>query len=475
MQNNNLLKKFLSFSIGSWLGIIISFVSTPVITRLLSPEEFGRASMFLLVMNVLLLVSMLGTDQSFTRFFYEEKESSRNHLLFNCLKVSLSMFGILSLFALLFYKPLSEFLFSEIEFGLVALLLVAVLIQILSRFAVLVIRMEQKGFIFSLIQILSKLFDFLGVVVFAYFISADYTAMVYSQILTGFLVTVLAVIFSYSYWNWKKAKLHQAKHNIKDITTYGIPLALTLLITWLFQSTDRIAIKHWGEYSDLGLYAAAFKVVAILNIIQTTFTTFWVPVSYERYEKNPEDKAFFSEIFQLVSLGLFLIAIGTIMFKDVIVWLLGAEYKKAAYIMPFLVFMPLMYTVSEITVVGINFAKKTKWHILISLGACVLNILGNVICVPFWGAKGAALSTGISYILFALLRTGISYTYFKVDYRLKKFLINLFLIFAYAFYNTFYDTNTLNYILGLLLIVIVIYFYRDSFTYYLNKPESVMD
>ncbi|PEY45958.1 polysaccharide biosynthesis protein, partial [Bacillus cereus] len=51
-----LLKKFLSFSIGSWLSIIIGFISTPIITRILSPEEFGKSSLFMVILNVLLLI-----------------------------------------------------------------------------------------------------------------------------------------------------------------------------------------------------------------------------------------------------------------------------------------------------------------------------------------------------------------------------------------------------------------------------------
>ena len=58
MQNKSLLKKFLSFSYGSWIGIIIGIVSTPVITRLLTPEDFGKASMFTLALNILMVFVM---------------------------------------------------------------------------------------------------------------------------------------------------------------------------------------------------------------------------------------------------------------------------------------------------------------------------------------------------------------------------------------------------------------------------------
>ena len=45
MKKNSLINKFLSFSIGSWISIIIAIVTTPITTRLLSPEEYGKFSM----------------------------------------------------------------------------------------------------------------------------------------------------------------------------------------------------------------------------------------------------------------------------------------------------------------------------------------------------------------------------------------------------------------------------------------------
>ncbi|TKH00449.1 lipopolysaccharide biosynthesis protein, partial [Peribacillus simplex] len=100
--------------------------------------------------------------------------------------------------------------------------------------------------------------------------------------------------------------------------------------------------------------------------------------------------------------------------------LLGPEYQEASKILPFLVFMPLMYTISETTVLGINFYKKPKWHIVIAGVSCICNIIGNWVLVPQFGGLGAALSTAFSFIVFFMLRTHISLKYYKVNYGLGK-------------------------------------------------------
>ena len=86
-MKNNLLKKFLSFSIGGYVALVIGFFTTPVTTRMLSPKQYGISSIYLLVVNILMLLAMLGLDQGFVRYFYDENEEYKGLLLKNCLKI----------------------------------------------------------------------------------------------------------------------------------------------------------------------------------------------------------------------------------------------------------------------------------------------------------------------------------------------------------------------------------------------------
>ncbi len=73
IKSNPLLKKFLAFSVGGWIALLIGLISTPITTRIFSPEELGKASMFNLAINVSMMLLLFGTDQAYVRFFYEEK------------------------------------------------------------------------------------------------------------------------------------------------------------------------------------------------------------------------------------------------------------------------------------------------------------------------------------------------------------------------------------------------------------------
>lgn len=123
-------------------------------------------------------------------------------------------------------------------------------------------------------------------------------------------------------------------------------------------SLDRLALRSYSDFTEIGLYSATFKVVAIMSLIQSGFTTFLTPVAYESYENEPENTMIFEKTSVFIAAIMFTLGTLIVVFKDIIFLLLATSYRNAARIVPFLLLVPIMYTVSEVTFVGINFKKK---------------------------------------------------------------------------------------------------------------------
>ena len=220
---------------------------------------------------------------------------------------------------------------------------------------------------------------------------------------------------------------------------YAFPYVFSMGITILFQTADKLALNAYGTYSDVGIYSSTMTLVNVFAIVQTSFNTLWAPMAVEHYSKDPNDKSLYYKGNQIITVIMFFIGLTLILFKDVFALLLGEKYREAAYILPFLIFNPIMYTISETTVNGLVFMKKSNYQVVVAIGACVANIIGNTVLVPKLGCKGAAISTGLSYIIFFTLRTVLSNKCFYVDFKLKRFYILTLLIVLYAGYSTFFS------------------------------------
>jgi O-antigen/teichoic acid export membrane protein len=469
MKKNNLINKFLSFSIGSWFTLFIGFFTTPLITRLIDPGDYGRYSMFNLVTNITMIIMVMALDQSFVRFFYEEDEKGRTKLLYYCLLGPLIASIIVSLIAICLWRPLSSLLYENASFNSILLTIICSIIMIINRYATLVIRMKQRGKLYSLIQIIQKVV-YLGSVLSLYMLSVSGFSILAVSITIAYVVaTVIAVYIERHFWYAKDTKNVKLKNNLRDIWKFGAPLTITFLVTWLFQSADRIAIKYWGSYEELGIYASAFSIISLLNVVQNSFTTFWTPVALERYEKNKEDSYFFERMSIIISIAMFVLAVGIILFRDLIVILLGQKYREAALIMPFLTLMPIMYTISETTVVGISFKKKSSYNFWISIIACMVNIIGNGILVPRIGAKGAAISTGLSYIVFYYIRTIASARLYKVNYHVLKASIVIACLSIFAMYATFNSFNLIYLVMGIICLGVILICYKNEIVREIRK------
>ena len=94
-KNKNVLASFLEFFYGNFVVLLLGFISLPLITRLLSTDEYGRTNMFLSAVSVIYIFAILGLDQSYIRYFYNKGVDTRK-LFAQCLRAPVILICILS-------------------------------------------------------------------------------------------------------------------------------------------------------------------------------------------------------------------------------------------------------------------------------------------------------------------------------------------------------------------------------------------
>ncbi|MGG7165076.1 lipopolysaccharide biosynthesis protein [Clostridium ihumii] len=473
MKEEGLLKKFTSFSFGTIIATVLGVITVPVTTTIFSPEATGTFGFFTSIGGLVLSLAIYGMDQAFVRFFYAEEECDRSILLYKCLRIPIINIAILTLISIIFRKMICNFIFGEYSYFLIIVWILNIVFLVLNRFSLMVIRMEQHSKRYSMLTILSKVFNFAIMILAFLYWKDNYICLLVAYISSNIIITIIAIISEQNYWV-KKQKDREIKTCNKDIISYARPWIVISALTFMFQTVDRIVIKFVLGYKMVGIYSGATTIVNLIGTIQACFCTFWVPVAFERYEKNHDDFEFFEKVNFNISCVMFLLSILIISFKDIIILFLGSRFREGRFIIPFLSFMPIMYTISETTVVGINFNKKQEKHIYISLVSSIVNIIGNIVLVPMIGVVGAGISTGLSYILFFIMRTNISLKYYKVNYNLKKFYTMTFIISLYALYATFNTINVLYALLGFINLIILIILYKESFNYGISYIKKFM-
>ena len=476
MEKNNLIKKFLSFSIGGYINILIGFLIVPITTRMLSPEQYGVSSLIDVIVQILVIATSLSMEQGFVRFFFEEEEENRGKLLYTSLVPFFILGALAFLLIFIFRKDISIFIVGKNENLIWICLILAILFRTINTFSFLVVRMKQRGSIFSILTVAVKLFEFIFILILFQYFGNDYKTLIFATIFANLMVAIVSIFFERKVWNLKNlSSLKDCKITKKELFNFSYPLILTMALNWLFASLDKITIRTFSNLNEVGIYSGAFKIVALLSVIQSGFSTFWTPTALEHYTKNPEDTSFYKKANDYLSLIFFLLGVNILLFRDVIGILLGKKFYNSIFVMPTLVFMPIMYLLSETTMIGIGFKKKTKYFLYVSVIASISNLIGNLFLVPYLGAKGAAISTGISYIVFFSARTYFSNKLINFGFNLKRIYIITFLILLYALFLSFYNKIYLTIGLGILLEIIILLIYypiiKELYSKFIKKKE----
>lgn len=476
MKENRIIKHFLVIGSGALISMFIGLLTAPIITRIVSPEIYGQLSIFNMYTNIFVMVFCLGLDQSLVRFYYSEKEDGyKAALLFRC--VFLPVIGTLFIAAVFIILTSIGVISFEFTPNIVILLCINILCQLIYRFSVLVVRLEYKSKLFSILNIISKTIYVGFALPLILLTKIDYFhSLIIATVTATVTCLVLSIFWQKDVWSIKTQKRYKADVKFGKLISYGWPFIISMGITQLFQAIDKISLNHYCTYTEVGVYSSAMTLVNIFAIVQSTFNSLWAPIAIEHYEKDKNDKLFYQQGNQYITIIMFGLGISLILVKDVFALILGPSYREAAYILPFLIFNPIMYTISETTVQGIVFMKKNNLQIIVGAIACIVNFLGNTFLVPIYGSKGAAISTGISYIVFFTLRTVFSNRYFYVDFKLKKFYLMTVFVLIYAWYNTFFKfgiRSIIGYVI-LLLLLIGLYFkaFKEGFNYFLCHLRS---
>lgn len=400
-----LLKKFGSFSIGPVIGALLGFLTLPLVTHFITLDEYGRTSMFFTAQNTVSLLVYLGLDQAFVREFHLEKDRM-SRLLSNALRIPLLLSLLLSAVLLIWSDWFSVLLFDNPGERLAIAALAALFpFMVIEQFTMLKIRMEENGVLYSLFSIALKAWTLLFTLLLLFRWERSFRSVILAATLAEIVnsVTVMAV-------SLRKMELLRQETDLalqKKMLRYGLPLVPAYAIGWILSSMDRVMLRAISSYEELGLYTGAFKIVAVMGVLQTCFTLFWTPVAIRWFEQKADLRCF-DAVCRLVAVLMTGIGLMVLLCKDLVAFILGESFRSAIYIFPFLLLYPIMYTESETTMLGISFSRKTSYNILVSGAAAAVNLALNMLLIPIWQGKGAAVATGLSYVVFFWMRTLVS-------------------------------------------------------------------
>jgi O-antigen/teichoic acid export membrane protein len=374
------------------LKILLSIVFTFLSAKLLSKEDFGLYGFILSLISIFSVFGSLGIQELLTSYFL--KNDSDYQLILENGFIIILVSVIISISSLFFYLILVEG--DEYVIELIMLCSLTILIRPFEIIQFLLDAQLKSSIYIQKLNLISVLFLFLKILVLIF------TKSLHSIILISVIESFFLILFHIIISKKIGLKLNLKSFNFsycKLLIFKVIPFLVSAITVMLYIRIDILFIKQWLGLKELAYYTAATKLSEVWYIVPMAISTSYFSRLNSAFQND--QSIFVSDLERLFNL-LFKIAfilclIITIFSKNIITLFYGADYKNSIEILQ-------IHIWSLIAVIFGVFSSK--WYILNNMSyilvwrstlGLIINIVLNLIFIPYFGIQAAAISTVVSY------------------------------------------------------------------------------
>jgi len=434
----------------------ISYITTPIFTRLLTAEEYGKVSIYFTWAQVFGLIAMFCLSYGVFNNGMIDYPDKRDEYAFSMLVLSNIITACFSALLLIAYPVIR--LFINLPYPLLILMCLSFFLMPAYNFWITRQRFEYKYKALTIVSISSAVLSTTCALLFV--LLNDDGQRLYPRLLGGEIVLFLFYIFFYVFLAVKAKGRINTKY-WREALVFNLPLIPHYLSTYLLGSSDKIMISYLINDSATAYYSVAYAIASIALIIWTAMNASLLPYTYEKCKANR-----YSDINKITIPLLFLFAVGCIVVimiaPEVIKVMATQEYVEAVYVIPPVVggvfFQVQYYIYANI----VYYYKKSKYVMIGSIVSVTVNIVLNYFCIKEWGYIAAGYTTLVCYLLQAIIDYFALKKVVKTDVYNMKFiaLISLFVLIISLAGVFLYEYSIIRYALITLIVVLLLVFIK---------------
>ncbi len=448
------VKASVSYFIASMITTGIAYITTPVFTRLLSPEEFGQTSTYFAWIHVLGIIAMFCLSYGVFNngmVDYPDKRDEYTHSMLSLSNIITILFSII-LFAIF---PLVRDVLG-MDYPLAILMCILFVFQPAYNLWYTKQRYEYKYKSVMIWAIVTAVLP--TVVALICILLKPEGDRLYARI---FGATVVQIIIYIGFYIYVAHKSHYRVNTSfwKSAVIFNLPLIPHYLSTYILSSSDKLMITNLIGNEQTAFYSVAHSVAAVSIIVWSAMNSSLIPYTYEKCKTK--DYSSINKI-TLPLLTIFAgVCIIVCMFAPEVVKIMSTdEYMEAIYVIPPLIgglfFQVQYYIYANI----LYYYKKPKFVMLGSITAMIFNLVLNYFFISYFGYLAAGYTTIFCYMIQAIIDyLGMKKVVKQQIYNMKYILFLSILVVAIALAsNLIYGNAILRYIIVFVGLIIAFLF-----------------
>lgn len=391
----------------------------PVLTRHLTPEDFGIVALALAFPTIAVEIVSSGMSSSASRYYFEyRKDEKKVNALFFSSQVYLFLMFAVSATAVYFAREyISNLVTGKTDYGTaVFIAYLAVYMDQINAFFLIIYQNMEKAAVhsgFTLLQALTSISTSLLLVIYW---KMSYMGMIYGSF-TAALVVCLGLCIHFN----RDVRVHFSRKILYDNLKYGIQVIPNALTGFINKFFDKYMLNAMVSMAATGIFNIGQTVANTLFVVMGNVWMSFQPVYYREVFDNgdaaSEKVGRMFTVFTYITLAPIIIMI---LFAQEILYLLAPpSYYEAAGILVILAAGTATQTFGMYVGVQYAYSKRPFWIFPVTVLGTIINVVMNIYLIPIYGLMGAGLATIISSSGGNILLAYIGQKLYRIQYEWK--------------------------------------------------------
>jgi O-antigen/teichoic acid export membrane protein len=373
-------------------------VNFMLLVRLFSEDEVG---VWVLYMTILALIEVAksGFIKNATVWLLNKSDESQHRaILSSSLVVNLLATGLIMLIVLASSILLNLFTGQQLLSNLLLIYLIQLFVYVFfSHYDyILTSKVKFKPMMFAYLLRNGVFFVGLSVVYVFYRNEIELNDLVFLQILGMALSVTLLRFFTKESFRIKNVQ----RSHIFKILNYGKYVFATNASSMLFRSTDHYMIAAMLNNASVAYYNVALRITNLVDLPSTAAAEVLFPMSVKESNNLEQLKKLYEKTVGYIVAIIFPVTAIIFLFAEPItVFIAGEDYLVSVPILQItLIYGLLLPHIKQFGTI-INALDKAKLNTYLMFSTFLVNIFFNYIFIKYFGLRGAAYGTMVSYIL----------------------------------------------------------------------------
>ncbi|MEH6588496.1 MAG: oligosaccharide flippase family protein [Halioglobus sp.] len=400
---NDLISGSATYLLSNLLLAAIPFALLPIMTRILSPAEYGKIAIFQALVTALAAFAGLSVSGAANRKYYDKglADGVLKQFIGSCFQMLIISSIFILLLLLAFSESLTAWLNLDAPWVLWALFVSAAGFAINMRLGQWMIRKNANQY--GALQVTRSLVNVSLSLLFVVTLALGAEGRILAQVFT---VGLFAIIALYSLWKDDLLLIFTWRADFsREILAFGVPLIPHIVGIFLLTTVDRLIVNSELGLDQAGVYVVAIQLSSILWIIFDAFNKAYVPWLFEKLARNvdSEKRQIVTYTYLYFFIALVLSAIAFLVGPPLVVLVAGAEYVQSASIIGWLALGQAFGGMYLMVTNYVFYSKRTGLLSLASIVSGFLHVALLFYMISLIGLEGAAIAFAMSMALRFML------------------------------------------------------------------------